>query len=239
MIKIDLHMHSGEDPEDGLAYPATALIDRALELGYAAIAITLHGRVIEDPRVYEYAANKGLLLIPAIEWKVEGRDVLLYNITQHEAETIRTYDDLRAFRRERGENFLTVAPHPYYPVGHSLRHNVVKHLDSFDALEHAQVHLTWFNTFNKQALETALEHGKPVIANSDAHGLWMFGRHYTLADAEPTMPSIFKAIREDRVKFFSPPITVWECLKLFVFDPLIHRKSGRITHSFPQTGNRP
>ena len=29
MIKVDLHMHSGEDPEDGLRYPATALIDRA------------------------------------------------------------------------------------------------------------------------------------------------------------------------------------------------------------------
>ena len=41
MIKVDLHMHSGEDPEDGLQYPATALIDRAVELGYGAIAITL------------------------------------------------------------------------------------------------------------------------------------------------------------------------------------------------------
>ena len=53
MIKVDLHMHSGEDPADGLRYPATALIDRAVELGYDAIAITLHGRVIADERVFE------------------------------------------------------------------------------------------------------------------------------------------------------------------------------------------
>ena len=225
-------MHSGEDPEDGLHYPATALIDRAVELGYGAIAITLHGKVLDDPRVFEYAAGKGLLLIPAIEWQIGGRDVLLYNLTQKDADAIRTYDDLRAIRRERGENFLTIAPHPYYPVGHSLRRDVVRHLDCFDAIEHSQVHLTWLN-FNKRALETALEHGKPVVANSDAHSLWMFGRHYTMVEAAPTLPSIFKAIREDRVKYHSPPITVWECLKLFVFDPLIYRKSGRITHSFP------
>jgi predicted metal-dependent phosphoesterase TrpH len=232
VIKIDLHMHSGEDPEDGLHYPATAIIDRAVELGYSAISITLHGKVLDDPRVIEYAARKGLLLIPAIEWKIRGRDILLYNLTQREAEDIRTYDDLRAFRRERGENFFTVAPHPYYPVGHSLRHDVVRHLDCFDAIEHSQVHLTWLN-FNQQALATALEHGKPVIANSDAHALWMFGQHYTLVEAEPTISSIFKAIREDRLKFYSPAITVWECLKLFVVDPLLHRKKGRITHSFP------
>ena len=48
MIKVDLHMHSGEDPEDGLRYPATALVDKAVQLGFGAIAITLHSEVLED-----------------------------------------------------------------------------------------------------------------------------------------------------------------------------------------------
>ena len=86
MIKVDLHMHSGEDPEDGLRYPATALVDKAIELGFGAIAITLHGKVLEDERVFAYAQGKGLLLIRAVEWSIFGRDVLLYNITQREAE---------------------------------------------------------------------------------------------------------------------------------------------------------
>jgi predicted metal-dependent phosphoesterase TrpH len=233
MIKVDLHMHSGEDPYDGLGYTATALIDRAVELGYGAIAITCHCRVIEDERVFEYARQKGLLLIRAVEWKVERRDVLLYNITQREAAKLRTFDDLRAYKRERGEDLLIIAPHPFYPKGHSLSSRFEPNIDLFDAVEYAQIHLPWFDGFNQRAVRIARKHGKPVVANSDSHNLWMFGRHYTLVEAEPTMPSIFRAIREGRVQPHSPPVTVYECLRMFFLDPLSERKRGRVLESFP------
>jgi predicted metal-dependent phosphoesterase TrpH len=233
MIKVDLHMHSGEDPDDGLGYPATALVDRAVELGYGAIAITLHGKVMEDERVFAYARQKGLLLIRAAEWKIEGRDVLLYNITQREAEKVSTFDDLRAYKRERGEDLLVIAPHPFYPKGHSLRGLFEPNIDLFDAVEYAQIHLPWFDGFNQHAVRIARKHGKPVVANSDSHNIWMFGRHYTLVEAEPTMPSIFRAIREGRVQPHSPPVTVRECLRMFFLDPLTERKRGRVIESFP------
>ncbi len=232
MIKVDMHMHSGEDPEDGLTYPATALIDRAVELGFGALAITLHGKVLDDERVFEYARAKGLLLIRSVEWNVERSDVLLYNITQREAERIRSLADLRAFKKERGEDLLIVAPHAYFPVGQSLRRQLEPNIDLFDAIEYAQIHLPWFDPFNQRALRVARKHGKPVVANSDTHNLWMFGRHYTLVDAEPTIPSIFRAIREGRVEWHSPPISVWSCLRMFVFDPLLDRRPGKITPSF-------
>ena len=120
MIKVDLHMHSGEDPYDGLRYTAVQLIDRAVELGFAAIAVTLHEKVIEDERVFDYARQKGLLFIRAVEWNIQGRDVLLYNLTQREASRLQSFDDLRAYKRERGDDLLVVAPHPCYPRGHSL-----------------------------------------------------------------------------------------------------------------------
>jgi predicted metal-dependent phosphoesterase TrpH len=232
VIKIDFHLHSGEDPEDGLAYPATALLDRAVALGFAAMAITLHRKVLEDQRVFAHAQRQGLLLIPGVEGNIQGADVVLVGaVRQRDLEHLRTWDDLRSFRRERGESLLVIAPHPYYPVRHSLRHVVLQHLDLFDAIEHAQIHLPWLN-FNKRALAVATEHGKPVIANSDAHNLWMFGRHYTLVDAAPTAVSIFRAIRAGAVEWVSPPMTVWECLKMFVVDPLLHRRPGRIVNSF-------
>ena len=231
MIKVDLHMHSGEDPKDGLRYPATALVDKAVDLGFGAIAITLHEKVLEDERVFAYAREKGLLMIRSVEWKILGRDVLLYNITQREAETLRTFDDLRAFKRERGEDLLIVAAHPYYPKGHSLGRYFVRHIDLFDAVEYAQIHLPWFDGFNQRALRVAREHNKPVIANSDTHNLWMFGRHYTMVDAEPTIPSIFRAIREGRVQWTSPDVTVWDCLRMFLFDPLLERDRGGKTMS--------
>src|SRR5271154_4344982 len=233
MIKVDLHMHSGEDPADGLRYPATALIDRAVELGYNAIAITLHGQVIADERVFEYAQQKGLLLIRAVEWNINGGDVLLYNLTQREAEKLVTFDDLRNYRRERGEDLLVIAPHPFYPRGHSLQGHLEPNIDLFDAIEYAQIHLPWFDKFNQQAVRVARKHNKPIIANSDSHGLWMFGRHYTLVDAEPTMLAIFRAIREGRVQPHSPPLTLVGCFRMFFSDPLLERKPGRLLESFP------
>ena len=232
MIKVDLHMHSGEDPEDGLQYPATALIDKAVELGFGAIAITLHCKVLEDERVFEYARQKGLLLIRSVEWKIRGRDVLLYNVTQREAERLGTFADLRTFKRERGESLLVVAAHPFYPKGHSLGLELERNIDLFDAVEYAQIHLPWFDAFNQRALRVAERHGKPILANSDAHNVWMFGRHYTMIDADPTIPSIFRAIREGRVERHSPHISVWDCLRMFIFDPLLERKSGQTVNSF-------
>lgn len=232
MIKIDLHMHTGDDPYDGLRYTAVQLIDRAVDLQYAAIAITLHEKVLEDERVFEYARARGLILIRAVEWTIGGRDVLLYNITQREADRLKSFDDLRAHRRERGEDFLVVAPHPFYPKGHSLRGQFEPNMDVFDAVEYAQIHLAWFDRFNQRAVAVACKHGKPVIANSDAHNLWMFGRHYTMVDAEPTLASIFAAVRQGKVQPVSPPVTVRECFRMFLGDPLFERKKGETLPSF-------
>jgi predicted metal-dependent phosphoesterase TrpH len=231
MIKVDLHMHTGEDPEDGLRYPATALVDRAVQLGFGAIAITLHSKVLEDERVFDYARQKGLLLIRATEWNLERVDVLLYNVTQAEMERIRTFEDLRAFKRDRGDDLLIIAPHPYYPIGQSLKGKLERHIDLFDAIEYSQVHLPWLNP-SKHAEFVAKKYRKPIIANSDTHNLWMFGRHYTLVDAEPTMPSIFSAIREGRVEWHSPHISIWECFRMFVIEPLLLRKCGKTVNSF-------
>jgi predicted metal-dependent phosphoesterase TrpH len=234
VIKIDLHMHSGDDPYDGLRYTAVQLIDRAAELGFAAIAITLHEKVLEDERVFDHARQRGLLLIRAVEWTFGGRDVLLYNITQREVERLKSFDDLRAYRRERGDDLLVIAPHPFYPKGHSLGRKLERNLDVFDAVEIAQIHLSWFNPFNSRAVAIAHKHNKPVIANSDAHNLWMFGRHYTHVDAQPTQASIFAAIRQGKVEPVSPPVTVRECLRMFLVEPLFLRKKGEVLASFDQ-----
>lgn len=231
MIKVDLHMHSGEDPYDGLNYPAVRLVDRAVELGFHAIAITLHDKVLEEPRLFDYARQRGLLLIPACEWTIQKVDVLLYNVTQADVESIRSFDDLRAFKRARADDILVIAPHPFFPVGHSLKHHLEPNMDVFDAIEHAQIHLPWLN-YNRRACELAARYNKPIVANSDAHNLWMFGRHYTLVDAPAEMHAIFRAIRAGRVQWHSPPVTVWACLRMFVIDPLFSRQPGRVLHSF-------
>jgi predicted metal-dependent phosphoesterase TrpH len=231
MIKVDLHLHTGEDPYDGLRYPATALIDRAVALGFAAIAVTLHGKVLDDPRIFAYARERGLLLIPACESRIQKVDVLLYNVTQREVDGIRSFAALRAFKRARGDDLLVIAPHPYYPVGHSLGRYLEAEMDLFDAIEQAQLHLPWLD-YNRRARAVAARHGKPVVANSDAHNLWMFGRHYTWVEAGPTVPEIFAAIKAGRVQWHSPPVGVWDCVRMFVIEPLCVRKRGQTVNSF-------
>ena len=230
MIKVDLHIHTGEDPEDGLAYPATALIDKAAALGFGAVAVTLHGAVLEDERVYEYARGKGVLLLRGAEWKSRHGDVLLYNVSQAECDRLRTLEDLRALRRERGGDVLIMAAHPFF-VRHSLGRWVERYIDVFDAIEYCHLHLPWLN-LNPAAERIAAKHGKPTVATSDTHGLWMFGRHYTLVDAEPTQASLFAAIRAGRVERVSPPVDIAHFVRLFITDPVFHRKSGRIVRSF-------
>jgi predicted metal-dependent phosphoesterase TrpH len=203
-----------------------------VELGFAAIAITLHNKVLEDERVFEHARRKGLLLIRAVERRIEGRDVLLYNLEQRDAERLETFEQLRAYRRQRGEDLLVVAPHPFYPRGHSLGRHFERNLDVFDAVEIAQIHLPWLDPFNPRAVAVAQKHGKPVIANSDAHNLWMFGRHYTLVEAEPTQAGIFAAIRRGRVQPVSPPVGVRDCLRMFLVEPLFLRRKGEVLESF-------
>ncbi len=230
MIKVDLHMHSGEDPEDGLPYPATALIDKAVALGFSAIAITLHGAVIEDQRVFAYARDRGLLLISGVEWESPYGDVLLFNVSRREYERLRTLDDLRSLRRERGDEILTIAPHPFF-FKHSLHRHLERNIELFDAIEYCHLHFPWLN-LNRQAERVAARTGKPLVATSDAHNLWMFGNHYTLVDAEPTIPSLFAAIRAGRVEQHSPPETIGNCWRMFISDRLLRRKPGRIIRSF-------
>ena len=232
MIKIDLHIHTGEDPRDGLRYPATTVIDRAAELGFEAIAITLHRQVLDDERLFDYARQRGVLLIRGAEWRIGHRDVLLYNLSQHDAQRIRGFDDLAALRRERGEELLVIAPHPYH-FRHSLHGSLEKHMELFDAIECSCLHFPWLD-LNRKARHLAAQRGKPLVATSDTHSLWMFGRRYTWVEAEPTVPSVFGAIRQGRTQPVSPPMSLREFWWMIVRDPLLHRnRRGQLVASFP------
>jgi predicted metal-dependent phosphoesterase TrpH len=41
-IKVDLHIHTLNDPKDVIDYSAHQLLERAHSLGFAVLAITLH-----------------------------------------------------------------------------------------------------------------------------------------------------------------------------------------------------
>ena len=209
MLKIDLHLHTSEDPRDALDYDARELIREAARLSFDAVAITLHGKVIEVEGLDEYAREQGVLFIPGIEKHIEDKEVLIHNVTPAEMRDVETFADLRALKARRGPDILVVAPHPFFRTSTCLGRHLEGHIDLFDAIEFCHLYTRFWN-LNRRAVEIALAHGKPLVATSDAHALWMFGRNYTLVEAPKTVRGIFDAVRSGRVHPHSAPITPWE-----------------------------
>ena len=57
MLKVDLHTHTSDDPVDDVPYSTYELIDRAAQLEYHALAITLHERQLGLQPFVGYAAG--------------------------------------------------------------------------------------------------------------------------------------------------------------------------------------
>src|SRR5207302_4551503 len=119
-IKIDLHIHTLDDPKDVIDYSAHELLERAKQLGFGVLAITLHDAVFERAEVFADAAAMGILLIPAAEVRLEGADIILLNVSAVEVAGLKTFDDVRQLRVRRGLSIFTFAPPPFYLLGGSI-----------------------------------------------------------------------------------------------------------------------
>ena len=204
MLKVELHTHTSDDPVDRIPHTSRQLIDRAAELGYHAIAITLHNRQLDLSDLLPYAADRGIVLIPGVERSIEGRHVLLLNFKKG-ADQIRSFDDL-ARLKQRGSG-LVIAPHPFYPSHTCLRRTLHRYPHLFDAVEYNAM-FTRFIDFNGPAVRWAAEHGKPLVGNGDVHRLRQLGTTYSLIDTEPHPDAICAAILAGRVRIESRPLSM-------------------------------
>src|SRR4051812_50127909 len=62
-MKLDLHIHTLDDPKDVIDYSAHQLLERAKQLGFGVLAITLHDAVFDRAEVFADAAGVGIFLI--------------------------------------------------------------------------------------------------------------------------------------------------------------------------------
>jgi predicted metal-dependent phosphoesterase TrpH len=204
-IKVDLHIHTLDDPKDVIDYSAHQLLDRARALGFGVLAITLHDAVFNRREVFADAAAMGILLIPATEVRLQGADVIALNVTATEVAGLKTFEDLRRLRSCRGDSIFTIAPHPFYVLGGSIGNRLLEQIDCFDAIELCHFHKGLLNP-NRQAAKIAARFGKPLIATSDAHQLHAFGRHYTSIRRPPEMTpeNVLAALRNGPLRLTSP-----------------------------------
>ncbi len=201
LIKADLHIHTSEENLDRyIKYSLKDIINKASELKYNALALTLHDKVHLVNKIKKYAAKKGILLIQGVEAKIEGRHVLIYNITPKEFKKIKTFNDLRILRKKNNKIFV-IAPHPFYVKIISVGEKYFENKDLFDALE-VHPNCTWFYNSNKKTRRVAAADGKPVIANSDLHFLSHFGKSYSIVNVSGKLNehNFFNAIKHNKVR---------------------------------------
>src|SRR6058998_1929257 len=222
-IKIDLHIHTLEDPKDAVDYSAHQLLERARSLGFRVLAITLHDAVFDRQEVFADAAAMGILLIPAAEVRLCGADVIVLNVTGKEIAELKNFDDLRQLRARRGTSVFTIAPHPFYVFGSSIGSRLFAEIDCFDAIEFCHFHIGLFNP-NRRAKRVATRFGKPLIATSDAHRLHAFGRHYTSIPMPPALrvENVFAALRNGPLRLTSPPCSFTDLASAIYFVFLAH-----------------
>ena len=229
LIKVDLHIHTLDDPKDKLDYSAHELLARARRLGFSALAITLHDEVFDRPKVFADAERLGILLIPAAEMRIQGADIILLNVTPGDVAGMKDFHDIRRLRARRGEAVFTIAPHPFYVLGGSIGKRLIDEIDCFDAIELCHFHKGIFNP-NRRAVQMAERFGKPLVATSDAHQLTAFGRHYTTIPRPSvlTPESIFLELRAGRGQLNSPPASFREIFSTFYFVFIDHPLRSRL-----------
>ena len=203
VLKVELHAHTADDPLDAIPHTTVQLIDRAAEMQYDALTITLHDRQLDLGPYRAYAASRGITLIPGIERTIQGKHVLLLNFKRG-AEDVQTFDDLAALKRR--EVGVVIAPHAFFPGGTCLRGLMDRHADLFDAVEYNAMFTASLN-FNITARRWAAAHRKPMVGAGDVHRLRQLGTTYSLVDAARDPDAICAAIREGRVEVEATPIS--------------------------------
>lgn len=169
-MRLDLHLHTSGS-WDCLSDPE-AVLARALELGYARIAITDHDRLGVALRMFEKHPER---IIPGEEVKTaEGVDVIGLYLRE---EIPRGTPAREAIERIRQQGGIPYLPHPYAARkggGGRLAEELAPLCDVVEGFN-ARLHDA---DLNARAEELARRHARAVGAGSDAHTVGELGNAF-------------------------------------------------------------
>ena len=203
-LKVDFHTHTSDDPQDYINFSSGQLLDRAADEGFDAVAITNHDVLTFSPELDNYAAERGILLIPGVEITLSNKHVLIINPDPLTDLGIRALGELAGIKSDRN---LIIAPHPFYPGSKCLRSRLEESISSFDAVEFSFFYNHLINR-NERAVRISEAHGKPLVGSSDCHNIWQVGYTYTLVDAEKSIPSIIAAVKAGKAEVATTPLSL-------------------------------
>lgn len=233
-IKTNLHFHTADDDLDPITYSTKEGIDKAVSLGFGALAITCHQKFAWTEDYAEYAKSKGLLLIRGIEIYIgetmadSRRHVLVLNATP-DVENIRTFEALELYKGQHPEIFV-VAAHPYFYGNICLKRFLEKYIYLFDGVELSWFYSRWFNRNVKGRL-VAEKYKLPFIATSDTHYFDFLDTNYCTIDTDAVTPeALFSAIRAGKFENTTSPRNFWRDMVWqqgkFFYQTFLWRKKG-------------
>lgn len=218
-LKIDLHVHTSEDPYENISYNAFELIDRAHEQEYDVLSITNHNTVTYNKEIVRYAEKKDILLIPGMEGSFSRKHVLVINSDFQEITPETTLKDLEKYKNNTS---LIIAAHPFFPGSATLKSLLHDYISLFDAIEFCHCYNHIINLNNK-AIQTASVYNKPLVGTSDAHYQWQFGKTYSLVEADKDPFSVINAVKEGKIEIITSPLPLTTLLRLAVNFVISHK----------------
>jgi len=214
VIKVDLHVHTADDPSDYVPHSLQQFVEHAAARQFGGLAITLHDRYFDPAPHAELARRHNVVLMSGIERSIHGRHILLINFPP-EVTRVTTLDGIARLKSTtRG---LVIAPHPFYPLGSALRGWMHSHVDLIDLIDAVEINAMYTRSidFNKRAITWARTHNKTLVGNTDLHLLEQMGTTYSLVDAAPNADAICDAIRAGRVEVRTDPLSLPRAAMIF------------------------
>jgi len=168
-MKADLHVHTFYS-YDSTASPKE-MVEAAILKGIDCLAICDHGEVKGSLEAIEAAIEKPILIIPGIEVKTKGGDILGLNVKELIPNKLSAKETIKRIKEAGG---LAIIPHPFGWFC-SFREDLKNLINDVDGIEALNASLFGGN---EKALVFAKKYGLPFTVGSDAHFPNFVGRAY-------------------------------------------------------------
>ena len=199
--RVDFHAHTGHSSDCLL--PAARLLERAVQRGLAAIAVTDHNSLGGALQARDLVQNdprfSGLLVFPGEEVRTSEGEIIGLFLTHPIPRNLSPEESIAAIREQGG---LVLVPHPFDRFrGSRISAAAVERIAPLvDAIEVFNARTT-MEEDNARAREFARRNELAVVAGSDAHVVAEVGNGYVELGEPPSQDpqTLLAQVRSGRI----------------------------------------
>ncbi len=194
-LKADLHVHTHYSVDSSL--PPSDIVKAARKKGLDVVGVVDHDTCKGALDTRKAAGSNPLILIGQEIKTVEG-DLIVFGLEEDLSPGRPVKETCEEAKKLGG---FVVVPHPFDMFRDGIgKHmdGIIKHVDAIEGFNSMCI----MERFNREAREFAQDHGKSIVAGSDAHFMSDMGSAYTILDCERNESSVLEAIRSGKTELF-------------------------------------